>query len=47
MPYQVAFEFLENSKGVPVGLNHVLSETLKKIDTISRGSHQAVGAAEE
>ena len=34
IPYQVAFEFLENSVTVPAHLNSVLHDTLKKIDEI-------------
>lgn len=34
LPYQVAFEFLENSEGVPSSLSKVLNETLKSIDSI-------------
>lgn len=35
VPYQVAFEFLENCQSVPVSLSKALSDTLKEIDTIS------------
>lgn len=35
LPYQVAFEFLENSNSVPSSLSKVLNETLKAIDSIS------------
>ena len=34
IPYQVAFEFLENSEGVPASLSKALNETLKAIDSI-------------
>lgn len=34
VPYQVAFEFLENCQSVPVSLSKALSDTLKEIDTI-------------
>lgn len=35
IPYQVAFEFLENSKSLPASLSKVISDTLKKIDSLS------------
>lgn len=35
LPYQVAFEFLENCEGVPASLSKALNEKLKLIDTIS------------
>lgn len=34
VPYQVAYEFLENCRRVPAGLKRDLSDTLKKIDSI-------------
>lgn len=34
LPYQIAYEFLENSAGVPASLNKVLNDTLKSIDSI-------------
>lgn len=34
VPYQVAYEFLENSRRVPARLKKDISETLKKIDNI-------------
>lgn len=34
LPYQVAFEFLENAEGVPASLSKALNETLKAIDAL-------------